>query len=79
MMFKFIKYFLVVFLIMFSLCLYVDYILGVGDNVRVIVYGDVDLMCEIRVFEDGVIILLLVGEVKVGGLMIIEIEKRIVE
>ena len=42
--------------------------LGVGDAVRVTVYGQADLTTEARITEKGTIGVPLIGEVKIGGL-----------
>lgn len=76
---RYIHYFLLLLLSVFSTLSYADYTLGAGDYVRVTVYGDADLLRETRVSEDGVLTLPLIGEVKVGGLTTIETEKRIAE
>lgn len=73
------KYLLAFLLSVFSMYSYADYTLGAGDNVRVTVYGDADLMRDTRVSEAGILTLPLIGEVKVGGLTTIEAEKRIAE
>ncbi len=74
-----IKNLLMIFMFLFSLQAHADYTLGAGDAVKIIVYGDADLTREIRVAEDGVITLPLIGEVAVGGLTTIQAEKRIAE
>ncbi len=76
---SYIKYLLTSFILLFSVLAHADYTLGGGDSVRIIVYGDADLTREIRVAEDGLITLPLIGEVTVGGLTTIQAEKRIAE
>lgn len=76
---SYIRYFLISFVFLFSSLAHADYTLGAGDSVRIIVYGDADLTREIRVAEDGLITLPLIGEVAVGGLTTIQAEKRIAE
>lgn len=56
-----------------------DYTLGTGDFVKVTVYGDAELMREVRVAENGVLSFPLIGEVRVGGLTTVEAEKVISE
>lgn len=54
-----------------------DYVLGVGDVIRVNVFQNPDLTLETRVSEGGAISYPLLGTVKIGGLSVGEAEKRI--
>ncbi|MFD1121337.1 SLBB domain-containing protein [Methylophilus flavus] len=76
---NYIKSLFICLIVLFSVQAYADYTLGAGDAVKVIVYGDADLTRETRVAEDGVITLPLIGEVAVGGLTTIQVEKRVAE
>jgi polysaccharide biosynthesis/export protein len=76
---SYIKYLLTSFILLFSVLAHADYTLGAGDSVRIIVYGDADLTREVRVAENGLITLPLIGEVEVGGLTTIQAEKRVAE
>ena len=53
------------------------YVLGAGDQIRVTVYQNPDLLIETRVPEGGVISFPLLGSVQVGGLTVAEAEKKI--
>lgn len=54
-----------------------EYILGAGDQIRVTVYQNPDLLVEARIGDTGTITFPLIGSVKLGGLTIIESEKKI--
>jgi polysaccharide biosynthesis/export protein len=54
-----------------------EYKLGAGDSIRVVVFQNPDLTVESRVSESGTISYPLIGTVNIGGLTIIEAEKRI--
>lgn len=56
-----------------------DYTLGTGDFVKVTVYGDAELMREVRIADNGILSFPLIGEVRVGGLTTVEAEKVIAE
>lgn len=56
-----------------------DYRLGPGDLVRVQVFQNPDLTVEARVSEAGSIGYPLVGEVRVGGLGLVEAQQRIAD
>lgn len=56
-----------------------EYVLGSGDVIRVTVYQNPDLTLDTRVSEAGVISYPLLGSVKVGGLSVTEVEKRIAD
>lgn len=56
-----------------------EYMLGAGDVIRVTVYQNPDLSIETRVSEAGVISYPLLGSVRVGGLTVTDVEKRIAE
>lgn len=54
-----------------------DYVLGVGDLVKITVYQNTDLSMETRINEGGTISYPLLGTVKIGGLSLIDAEKKI--
>ncbi len=54
------------------------YMLGAGDALRVIVYGEPQLTSKFKVSDTGTIAMPLIGQVDVGGLTISEAEKMIV-
>ncbi|HIV72638.1 MAG TPA: polysaccharide export protein EpsE [Candidatus Aquabacterium excrementipullorum] len=54
-----------------------DYVLGVGDIIKVSVYQNQDLTLETRISESGVISYPLLGTVKLGGLSVADAEKKI--
>lgn len=54
-----------------------DYPLGAGDAIRVLVFQNPDLTTEARVSENGLITFPLIGEVELGGLSIAAAEKKI--
>jgi polysaccharide biosynthesis/export protein len=54
-----------------------DYKLGAGDAIRIIVFQNPDLTLETRVSESGVITYPLIGSVQIGGLTIEKAEKLI--
>lgn len=54
-----------------------DYVLGAGDSIRIVVYGNPDLTTEARVNKAGTINFPLLGEVLVGGLTPAQAEKNI--
>ncbi len=56
-----------------------DYTLGTGDFVKVTVYGDAELMREVRVAENGILSFPLIGEVRAGGLTTVAAEKVIAQ
>lgn len=56
-----------------------DYMVGEGDVLRITVYDNPDLTTVARVTGEGDIIFPLIGQVKVGGLVISEIANRISE
>ncbi len=58
---------------------FADYTLGTGDFVKVTVYGDADLIREIRIAENGVLTFPLIGEVHVDGLTTVQAEKAIAD
>ena len=55
----------------------VDYTLGPGDTIRIVVFQNPDLTLDTRVTESGSITYPLIGNVEVGGLTINAAEKRI--
>jgi polysaccharide export outer membrane protein len=54
-----------------------DYLLGTGDMLRISVYSNPDLSLETRVDERGMISFPLVGDVKVDGLTVSGVEKKV--
>lgn len=54
-----------------------DYVLGVGDVIRVTVYQNADLTLETRINEGGTISYPLLGNVKIGGLSVNDAEKKL--
>lgn len=54
-----------------------DYALGDGDLIKMTVYGHADLSTVARIGEGGETILPLIGEVKLGGMKLIEAERRV--
>jgi polysaccharide export outer membrane protein len=70
--------FVVAFLIFHTSAVYAqDYIVGEGDVLKITVYDHTDLTTVERVSGDGAILFPLIGEVRVGGLMISEISVKI--
>ena len=56
-----------------------DYQLGAGDSIGIQVFQSPDLSVDARVSESGVISYPLVGSVQLGGLTILEAEKKIAD
>lgn len=56
-----------------------EYVLGPGDVIRINVFQSPDLSLETRVSESGTITYPLLGQVKVGGIPVVEAEKRIAD
>lgn len=56
-----------------------DYVLGVGDVIKISVYQNVDLTLEARISESGVISYPLLGNIKLGGLSVAAAEKKIAD
>lgn len=56
-----------------------DYILGVGDKLKLIVFGEADLSGEFEVSSTGVVSLPLIGETKASGLTIAKLKTIITE
>lgn len=54
-----------------------EYQLGAGDSIRVVVFQNVDLTTEARVTENGTISFPLIGEVRIGGMTIPTAEQTI--
>ncbi len=54
-----------------------DYVLGAGDQIRISVYQNPDLMLDTRITESGTISYPLLGVVKLGGLSVSDAEKKI--
>lgn len=76
---KFLMRCLFLFTLLIPAWAYADYTLGTGDFVKVTVYGDAELMREVRIAENGILSYPLIGEVRVGGLTTVEAEKVIAE
>ncbi len=55
-----------------------DYVLGVGDKVRITTFGEEDLSGEFQVSSTGAISMPLVGEVKAAGMTISQLQSAIV-
>lgn len=53
------------------------YVLGAGDQIRVTVYQNPDLLIETRIPEGGAISFPLLGTVQIGGLTVADAEKKI--
>jgi polysaccharide export outer membrane protein len=56
-----------------------EYVLGPGDVIRVNVFQSPDLSLETRVSESGAITYPLLGQVQVGGITVVQAEKRIAD
>nr|WP_297351712.1 polysaccharide export protein EpsE [uncultured Caldimonas sp.] len=56
-----------------------EYVLGPGDVIRVNVFQSPDLSLEARVSESGAITYPLLGQVQVGGISVVQAEKRIAD
>ncbi len=54
-----------------------EYVLGSGDQIRITVYQNVDLLLETRITEGGTISYPLLGTIKLGGLSVADAEKKI--
>lgn len=54
-----------------------DYVLGAGDQIRIFVYQNQDLLLDARINESGTISYPLLGVVKLGGLSVSDAEKKI--
>lgn len=56
-----------------------EYVLGVGDVIRVSVFQNPDLQLDTRVSEAGTVSYPLVGTVRIGGLSVSQAEKQIAD
>lgn len=56
-----------------------DYRLGVGDMVRVSVYGSPDMLTESRISANGNIMFPLIGEIGLAGMSALQAEKKVAE
>ncbi|MCW7537312.1 polysaccharide export protein EpsE [Aquabacterium sp. A7-Y] len=56
-----------------------EYVIGAGDVIRVNVFQSPDLSVETRVSESGNVTYPLLGQVQVGGLTVVQAEKRIAD
>jgi len=56
-----------------------NYKLGVGDRIEIKVYGEPDLSLETNIDDDGIITYPFVGELKVLGVTVASLEKRITQ
>jgi polysaccharide export outer membrane protein len=54
-----------------------EYILGSGDQIRISVYQNADLLLETRISEAGTISYPLLGNVRIGGLSVTDAEAKI--
>jgi polysaccharide export outer membrane protein len=54
-----------------------DYTIGTGDNIRIHVFQEEDLSIETRIGDTGIISYPLLGEIRVKGLTVSELESRI--
>ena len=54
-----------------------DYVLGPGDQIRIFVYQNQDLLLDARINESGTISFPLLGVIKLGGLTVSDAEKKI--
>jgi polysaccharide export outer membrane protein len=54
-----------------------EYVLGAGDQIRISVFQNPDLLLETRITEGGTISYPLLGTVKLGGLSVSDAEKKI--
>lgn len=55
-----------------------DYVLGVGDKVRIITFGEDDLSGEFEVSSTGAIAMPLIGEIHAAGITVSQLQGRIV-
>jgi len=56
-----------------------DYVLGPGDQVAISVFGEPDLSVEFTLSDNGALNYPFLGEIRVAGLTMPELEKRIAE
>ncbi|WKB52145.1 polysaccharide export protein EpsE [Eleftheria terrae] len=56
-----------------------EYVIGAGDVIRVNVFQSPDLSIETRVSETGAVTYPLLGQVQIGGLTVVQAEKRIAD
>jgi len=54
-----------------------DYVLGVGDKLQITVFGEEDLSGEFQVSSTGTIAMSLIGEVKVAGETVTQVQNTI--
>src|SRR5579862_4689314 len=54
-----------------------DYVLGVGDKLRITTFGEDDLSGEFQVSSTGMISMPLIGEVKAAGMTISQVQGTI--
>ena len=54
-----------------------DYVLGVGDKLRITTFGEDDLSGEFQVSSTGMIAMPLIGEVKAAGLTVSQVQSTI--
>jgi len=54
-----------------------DYLIGAGDVLKIDVYDNPDLKTTVRVTNDGKIVMPLLGQVKVGGLKVSDVAKKL--
>ncbi len=53
------------------------YLLGAGDKIRIHVYGQEDLSLEAAIDDDGTIVYPFIGEIRVKGMTVSELEQKI--
>ena len=56
-----------------------DYVLGPGDQVAISVFGEPDLSVEFTLSDNGALNYPFLGEIRVAGLTMPELEKRIAD
>jgi len=54
-----------------------DYLLGVGDSIEIVVYGEKDLTTEVKIARSGFISFPFLDDIQVIGLSIKEVEDKI--
>src|ERR1700735_2640534 len=54
-----------------------DYVLGVGDKLRITTFGEDDLSGEFQVSSTGMLAMPLIGEVKAAGLTVSQVQTTI--
>lgn len=70
----------ILFLLMYSISANVeasDYLLGVGDSVEIVVYGESDLTTKVKISRSGFISFPFLDDIQVIGLSLKEVEEKI--